>query len=110
AIASSAPILQFQNITPCETFYKIVSDDFAREGETCFNLIKKSWNVIFDDGESSSGREKLTDIFHLCKPLKNQSDVYKFRDWLSSTWVNLAMVNYPYPASFLEPLPAWPIK
>ncbi|XP_028397868.1 lysosomal Pro-X carboxypeptidase-like isoform X2 [Dendronephthya gigantea] len=110
AIASSAPILQFQNITPCETFYKIVSDDFAREGETCFNLIKKSWSIVFDDGESSSGREKLSDIFNLCKPLKTQKDVYKFRDWLSETWVNLAMVNYPYPASFLEPLPAWPIK
>lgn len=110
AIASSAPILQFQDITPCETFYKIVSDTFKKERESCYDLIEKSWNVVFEKGEKSSGRKNITNIFHLCKPLKNEDDVYHFRDWLSETWVNLAMVNYPYPASFLEPLPAWPIK
>ncbi|XP_046854459.1 lysosomal Pro-X carboxypeptidase-like [Xenia sp. Carnegie-2017] len=110
AIAASAPIVQFQDLTPCETFYNIVSRDFAREGQSCFNLIKKSWSVILDKGMSKSGRNELSDIFHLCKPLKKMTDVYNFRDWLSGTYVNLAMVNYPYPASFLEPLPGWPIK
>lgn len=110
AIASSAPILQFQDITPCETFYKITSDDFKREGESCFNSIKESWDVIYHKGKTSSGRNNLTKTFHLCKPLKHEEDVVHFRDWLSGTWVNLAMVNYPYAASFLEPLPAWPIK
>lgn len=28
ALASSAPILQFENIVPSETFYDIVSQDF----------------------------------------------------------------------------------
>jgi len=33
-----------------------------------------------------------------------------FRDWLQNTFFDIAMVDYPYPASFLEPLPAWPIN
>ena len=46
----------------------------------------------------------------LCHPLQTHDDVDSFKGWLSDTWGNLAMVDYPYPASFLEPLPAWPIK
>ena len=52
----------------------------------------------------------MQDMLHLCQPLKTQEDVATLKTWLSETWVNLAMVDYPYPASFLEPLPAWPVK
>ena len=39
-----------------------------------------------------------------------KKDVSAFKDWLNNAWTNLGMVNYPYPASFLEPLPGWPVK
>lgn len=35
ALASSAPILQFEDIVPPETFYNIVSNDFR----VCFKLL-----------------------------------------------------------------------
>lgn len=111
ALAASAPILQFPGMTPCEKFYQIVTKDFNRDGgEACVNSVRKTWNVVKTYGKTASGRTKLFEIFELCSPLKTQENVTQFEYWLSETWVNLAMVDYPYPASFLEPLPAWPIK
>lgn len=52
----------------------------------------------------------LSKALHLCTPLKNAQDVQHLKDWISETWVNLAMVDYPYESSFLQHLPAWPIK
>lgn len=111
ALAASAPILQFSGMTPCESFYRIVTQDFKLDGgEACVNSVMKTWKTVKTYGSTVSGRKKLSSIFKLCTPLKTQSDVSQVEYWLSDTWVNLAMVDYPYPASFLEPLPAWPIK
>ncbi len=57
-----------------------------------------------------SGRAMLTKHLRLCNPLKNSSEGAVVKGWISEAWGNIAMVDYPYPASFLEPLPGWPIK
>lgn len=46
AIAASAPILQFQDLTPCDVFYRIISSVFKANDDSCFNSIKKSWPVL----------------------------------------------------------------
>nr|AIA26578.1 serine protease [Cicer arietinum] len=103
ALASSAPILQFENIVPPKTFYDIVSNDFKRESSTCFNYIKQSWDEIASKGQTSNGLELLTKTFKFC-----QTD--DLLDWLESAYSYLAMVNYPYPSEFMMPLPGYPIK
>ncbi|XP_065059079.1 lysosomal Pro-X carboxypeptidase-like [Rhopilema esculentum] len=111
AISASAPILAFTGMNKCETFYDIVSQDFYKAGGTsCTSLIRKSWDIIAQYGQSAGGRGWLNSIFKLCHPLEQASDTTRLSTWLSSVWSNLAMVDYPYPAAFLEPLPAWPIK
>lgn len=57
-----------------------------------------------------TGLRWLSETLHLCTPLTNSRDVERLKDWISETWVNLAMVDYPYESDFLQPLPAWPIK
>ena len=61
--------------------------------------------MIFTD----DGRLFISQTFQLCSPL-TKKDVEAFKSWLNEAWVDLGMVNYPYPASFLEPLPGWPVK
>ncbi|CAB1348372.1 unnamed protein product, partial [Coregonus sp. 'balchen'] len=55
------------------------------------------------------GLQWLSGEFSLCSPLK-KTDLDGFKAWLQETWVNLAMVDYPYEANFLQPLPRWPIQ
>ncbi|KAK2410390.1 lysosomal Pro-X carboxypeptidase [Trifolium repens] len=107
ALASSAPILQFEDIVPLETFYDIVSNDFKRESSTCFNYIKQSWDEIESKGQTSDGLELLTKTFKFCQKLKSTEEL---SDWLESAYSYLAMVNYPYPSEFMMPLPGHPIK
>ncbi|KAF6105675.1 prolylcarboxypeptidase [Phyllostomus discolor] len=57
-----------------------------------------------------TGLDWLSEGLHLCTPLTNSQDVQRLKDWISETWVHLAMVDYPYESDFLQPLPAWPVK
>ncbi|XP_065876090.1 uncharacterized protein [Euphorbia lathyris] len=107
ALASSAPILQFEDIVPPETFYDIVSNDFKRESSSCFNTIKESWDALVSEGEQDNGLLQLTNTFHLCRKLNNTGQL---ADWLSSAYSYLAMVDYPYSAGFMMPLPGHPIR
>ncbi|KAL8250930.1 hypothetical protein R6Q59_034623 [Mikania micrantha] len=107
ALASSAPILQFEDIVPLDTFYNIVSNDFRRESTSCFDTIKKSWDVITYVGRKVNGLDYLAKTFRLCGKLQSSDDLF---NWLESAYSYLAMVDYPYPSDFLMPLPAYPIK
>ncbi|XP_008288574.1 lysosomal Pro-X carboxypeptidase [Stegastes partitus] len=110
ALAASAPIWQFPGMVPCGDFYKIVTQDFARSGYNCDANIRKSWKAINNVSSTASGLQWLSEEFSLCAPLKNAIDAIGFKSWLQETWVNLAMVDYPYEANFLQPLPRWPIQ
>eukprot|EP00850_Spirogloea_muscicola_P005006 SM000022S07220 [mRNA] locus=s22:604238:608027:+ [translate_table: standard] len=107
ALASSAPILQFEDFVPPDTFYRIVSEDFRRESETCFHDIRQSWALIDAVGSSRDGLQELRRTFHLCSDLNSTEEL---KNWLEEAYSFLAMVDYPVSASFMMPLPAYPIR
>uniref|UniRef100_A0A8D1E7N8 Lysosomal Pro-X carboxypeptidase n=1 Tax=Sus scrofa TaxID=9823 RepID=A0A8D1E7N8_PIG len=110
ALASSAPIWHFENLVPCGIFMKTVTKDFRESGPNCSETIRRSWDAINRLARKGTGLHWLSEALHLCTPLTNSQDVQRLKDWISETWVNLAMVDYPYESDFLQPLPAWPIK
>ncbi|XP_061538608.1 lysosomal Pro-X carboxypeptidase [Phycodurus eques] len=110
ALAASAPIWQFTGMVPCGDFYEVVTRDFAKSGPNCDANIRASWRAISNLSTTAQGLQWLSEEFGLCAPLKSDKDVLGFKSWLQETWVNLAMVDYPYKADFLQPLPRWPIQ
>ncbi|KAL3840694.1 hypothetical protein ACJIZ3_025285 [Penstemon smallii] len=107
ALASSAPILQFDDITPWSSFYDAISQDFKDASLNCYEVIKSSWAELEPFSSYKEGLAELSRNFRACKEV---SSIYSARDWLWEAFVYTAMVNYPTEANFLKPLPAYPVK
>uniref|UniRef100_A0A6B2EGN7 Lysosomal Pro-X carboxypeptidase n=1 Tax=Phlebotomus kandelakii TaxID=1109342 RepID=A0A6B2EGN7_9DIPT len=111
AIAASAPILQFTKITPCGVYNRILTSVYATAySKDCSDNIRKSWAILKSRAETDDGRAFLTKTFNLCGNLTKNEDVGDLVDYLTDMYSNLAMANYPYPANFLAPLPAYPVR
>ncbi|KAJ8923471.1 hypothetical protein NQ315_010049 [Exocentrus adspersus] len=111
AIASSAPIWQFKDLTPCENFYRVVTNVFeALGGKKCSETIRNSWSIIRALAANDAGKTQISKLWNLCTAIKTSDDIDKIVNWLLNIYINLAMVNYPYPTSFLVPLPANPVR
>ncbi|XP_048324214.2 uncharacterized protein LOC125420902 [Ziziphus jujuba] len=92
ALASSAPILYFDNITPEDGYDTIVTKDFREVSENCYQSIRKSWSEIDKIAAKSNGISMLSGKFHTCKPLKGPSEL---KDYLEYMYSVAAQYNRP---------------
>lgn len=58
---------------------------------------------------TEDGLQWLTQQFQLCKPLKKDK-LEQFVSFILNAWDSMSMTDYPNPATFLQPMPAYPIK
>ena len=60
---------------------------------------------------NNSGIDWINTNFKLCSnsKLSHPDNVTMIKAYLTDLWTNLAMMDYPYPTSFLAPLPANPV-
>jgi len=112
AIAASAPVAQFTS--PCDAFGRIVTSDFsaAVPEAACSQAIRNSWSALdrMAAKPNNTGLDWLNKKWQLCKPFNSSANVTSLKAYLSDLWTNLAMMDYPYPTSFLAPLPANPVN
>ncbi|KAL8039797.1 hypothetical protein ABFX02_10G059500 [Erythranthe guttata] len=107
ALASSAPILNFDNITSSFSFNNIITQDFRSESENCYKVIKRSWQEIEETAAKPGGLQILRKSFKICK---NYMSTDYLEGWLGTAYTYTAMTDYPTPTNFLNPMPAYPVK
>ena len=80
-------------------------------GSTARGEIGKSWSSIDKLGTTKEGMDWLKDRFKLCQDVFNTTEhVAQLKGYLNDLWINVAMMDYPYPTSFLMPLPGKPVE
>ncbi|KAH3757099.1 lysosomal Pro-X carboxypeptidase [Pelomyxa schiedti] len=111
AISSSGPILEFMGTGVSQwSYYQITTETFRSADPQCPVDIRTSFDLVMDLGNTPEGRANLSTTFNTCDPLQTSSDVETLYSWMSNGFISMAMVDYPYDANFLMPLPAWPVS
>ncbi|KAK1364810.1 Lysosomal Pro-X carboxypeptidase [Heracleum sosnowskyi] len=80
ALASSAPILYFDDITPQDAYYSVVSKDFWDVSESCYKTIQKSWLEIDKIASKPHGLAVLSKKFNTCRQLRNCDELKEYLD------------------------------
>ncbi|CAD7950399.1 unnamed protein product [Amoebophrya sp. A25] len=126
AIAASAPIPQaFYMTSPTSekwstsevgfsssSFYESITHSAKMASETCPVKVRDAFQKL----EDTFGRghehelENVRKTFNLCQKELKSSEWSHFMQYARNAWTMAAMCDYPYPTSFLAPLPANPIK
>uniref|UniRef100_A0A0D6QWP3 Serine carboxypeptidase S28 family protein n=1 Tax=Araucaria cunninghamii TaxID=56994 RepID=A0A0D6QWP3_ARACU len=75
ALAVSAPILYFEDITPQDAYSRIATKDFRSVSETCYTTIKNSWGEIDKVGSTPAGLAHLRKTFNTCQVFTNTTDL-----------------------------------
>ncbi|CAH9116668.1 unnamed protein product [Cuscuta epithymum] len=101
ALASSAPILYFDNITPQDAYFSTVSKDFREVSESCYQTIRKSWSAIDKYASTKNGLRILSRKFNLCKKLNSSDDAEVLKNHLGGMYASTAQYNAPpgYPVT-----------
>jgi len=111
AHAASAPIYYYKNRKNFDigVFYKIVTKNYEKHNQNCPNVIREAFRRLLEYyGKPSAPIAALSKYFNLCTPLKNYQDIAVLMDYINAGYSYMAMLNYPYPTSFLKNLTAWP--
>ncbi|KAF8034736.1 hypothetical protein BT93_C0908 [Corymbia citriodora subsp. variegata] len=100
ALASSAPVLYFDNITPQDAYYSVVTKDFKEASETCHQTIVDSWLEINRVAQEPNGTSNLSKMFKTCKPLESGVEL---KNYLKSLYTRAAQYDDPprYPVTVI---------
>ena len=108
ALAASAPIEHFQGTVDSELFNQIVTNDYGLQSTQVVSDIRTGFQTLQNLTEDEANFEKLKEVYNLCDPIDSSNATYIY-DWLNSAFVYMAMTDYPYPTSFLNPMPGNPV-
>ncbi|CAG5125800.1 unnamed protein product [Candidula unifasciata] len=111
ALAASAPIFMQDPSGPHKFFFSHVTKDFRDVSEKCYDLVKLAFRQMNDlAARGQSGLDEVASKFQLCDKLTDAASYSQLLGWARNAFVMMAMLDYPYPASFMAQMPAFPVK
>ncbi|EDV27532.1 uncharacterized protein TRIADDRAFT_21030 [Trichoplax adhaerens] len=108
-LAASAPLYMAGGVVSPNFFFPAVTKDYQDANPKCVPNIRKAFSAVLEMAKSKS-KQKVAKIFNVCNKLKTSADVKQLIGWIRNGFVSMAMGDYPYPASFFGPLPAFPVN
>ena len=111
AHAASAPIYYYRNRKNFNIgiFYEIVTKNYRMHSQNCEDTIREAFRRLSIWAQTPSAPiNQISQYFNLCKPLKSYRDIELVMQYINDAYAYMAMLNYPYPTSFLKNLTAWP--
>jgi dipeptidyl-peptidase II len=107
ALAMSAPVDLYPGENKEKAFYDATIDVFSKYGKSprCGEGIAEG----MAKAEMATFQE-LTQAFQTCRPVQSKSDVEKLMFYLKGAFATLAMLDYPYPTTFVTPMPGNPVE
>lgn len=111
AHAASAPIYYYRNRKNFDigSFYQLVTNNYKLHNSNCPSVIREAFRRLL--GYSASPKAPIANLsiwFNLCKPIKTYQDISLLMEYIDVAYSYMAMINYPYPTSFLKNVTAWP--
>ncbi|ONK57487.1 uncharacterized protein A4U43_C09F1010 [Asparagus officinalis] len=111
ALASSAPILDFDNMVSPHSFTDIITKNIKSESESCYKTIKKSWGEFEKILKQNGGGDKLSKSFKICAPHPIKDDLHdKLFGLIELALIYSSLSDYPYESHIHTPLPPFPVK
>lgn len=111
AHAASAPIYYYRNRQNFDlgVFFQIVTKNYQMHSQNCADVIREGFKRLQAYSKNATAPTPIiSNYFNLCKPLKSYKDIPLLMQYANDAYAYMAMLNYPYPTSFLKNLTSWP--
>jgi len=109
-VASSAPFYTIAGGRPRSEFFEAVTNTCRKADQNCPANVQSGFSMLLDlFSEGTKGLQAIKEAFKLCSIENTPQFKRHMIGWARNAFTIMAMADYPYPAKFLAPLPAYPI-
>jgi len=110
-LAASAPFGFVGTHKSPSLFALAASFTFEDAQPGCGTAIKSSLATFMELTKSQSGRDQIHDKFKLCGNEKlSETEALEVANWLITGFLDMCMLDYPYPTDYGISLPGWPVN
>ncbi|VDQ00287.1 unnamed protein product [Trichobilharzia regenti] len=103
--------LMFEMAPSFNAFILFAEHNYHDADPKCSQKIKDAFNTAVEMSKKPDpGYKQLSEQLRLCQPISNEFEFYWALKWARNAFVMMAMGDYPYQASFVGSLPAYPVN